>query len=158
MGARCGAVALILCTTWSVAQSRAESPAAACARSGNDDTRKPIPAALVPAVNAVFGTSMPAETAVASTVFRCANGHVLVCTAGANLPCGPANTSRVPGPGASAWCRDHPDETFIPAVATGHDTIFAWRCRHGAPVVDRQVLTVDARGFVAQYWKSLPNH
>ena len=76
-------------------------------------------------------------------------GHVLVCTAGANLPCGRANTSRTPGPGVVAWCRDHPNAAFIPAVATGHDTIFAWRCQGGVPQIGRQISDVDPRGFIA---------
>jgi hypothetical protein len=134
----------------------AEPAAATCARLGDADTLRPIPANLVPAINTLFGTLMPVSMAVATTVFRCANGHVLVCTTGADLPCGPANTSRTPGPGAIAWCRDHPGAAFIPAVATGHDTIFAWRCQDRAPSIDRQVLAIDTHRFIVQYWKELP--
>lgn len=137
------------------ASGRAETPAATCARINTDDTTRPIPETLVPAVNAAFGTSMPTAVAVRTTVFRCANGHVLVCTTGANLPCGPANSGRRPGPGAVNWCRDHPDAAFIPAVITGHDTIFAWRCQNGVPRIVRQIRGIDARGFIAQYWKEL---
>ena len=139
-----------------IARAHAEAPAAVCARLGDDDTARRIPVNVVSAVNALFGTKMSSGEVVASTVFRCAGGRVLVCTAGANLPCGPANISRVPGPGAVAWCRDHPGAAFIPAVATGHDTIFAWACRNGAPRIARQVNAVDARGFVKEYWKELP--
>jgi hypothetical protein len=137
--------------------AHAETPTAACAHLGAEDAPRPIPAALAPAVNAVFGTNMPVPVAIATTMFRCAGGHVLVCTTGANLPCGSANTSRTPGFGVIAWCHDHPDAAFIPAVATGHDTIFAWRCQDGAPRIDRQLYKVDARGFVTQYWKRLPD-
>jgi len=139
----------------SMAPAHAEQPAAVCARIGSDDTLRPIPESLVPAVNAAFGTAMPARVAIGTTVFRCADGHVLVCTAGANLPCGRANTDRAPGPGMVDWCRDHPAADFIPAVATGHDTIYAWRCLDGAPHIVRQIDDVDARGFIAQYWKAL---
>ena len=139
----------------SIAAAHAEPPAAMCARIGTDDTLRPIPEGLVPAVNAAFGTAMPARVAVDTTVFRCAGGHVLACTVGANLPCGRANTSRTPGAGMLAWCRAHADADFIPAFATGHDTIFAWRCVAGAPQISRQVDDVDARGFVAQFWKVL---
>ena len=142
-----------LCTAM---PARAETPAAACARTGTDDTLHRIPDSLVPSVNAAFGTSMPAPEATAATVFRCAEGRVLVCTTGANLPCGQASTSRTPGPGVVAWCRDHPNAAFIPAVATGHDTIFAWRCQGSTPQIDRQMLEVDPQGFVSQYWKMLP--
>jgi hypothetical protein len=150
------ALAVIAIAALSIARSHAETPSAVCARLGNDNTPRPIPPMLVPAINALFRMSMPESMAVATTVFRCADGHVLVCTTGANLPCGQANTSRSPGPGAIAWCRDHPDAAFVPAVATGHDTIFAWRCQGGAPRIVRQVHTVEAHGFITEYWKKLP--
>ncbi len=136
--------------------AQAATPASVCTRIGTDDTLRPIPESLVPSVNRAFGTTMPARMAIDTTVFRCSGGSVLVCTTGANLPCGPANTSRTPSRGAVAWCRDHPNAAFIPAVATGHDTIFAWRCRDEVPQADRQVLEVDPRGFIGTYWKLLP--
>jgi hypothetical protein len=54
------------------------------------------------------------------------------------------------------WCRDNSNAEFIPAVATGHDTIYVWRCHSGTPRVVRQTLHVDPRGFVAEYWQPLP--
>jgi hypothetical protein len=147
---------IVAVTVGLMAPVHAETPTSACTRAGAEDTLRPIPADLVPAVNAVFGTSMPVGAAVATTVFRCVDGNVLVCTTGANLPCGPANTSRTLGPGAIAWCRDHSDAAFIPAVVTGHDTIFSWRCQNGAPRIERQRYTVDAQGFITQFWKELP--
>jgi hypothetical protein len=99
---------------------------------------------------------MPPDMAMKATVFRCGNGHVLVCTVGANLVCGRAKTSRTPGRGQTDWCREHPNDAFIPAVATGHETIYAWRCENGVPRIDRQTLEVDARGFIVQNWKLLP--
>jgi len=98
---------------------------------------------------------MPAREAIATTVFRCAGGHVLVCTTGANLPCGPANTSRTPGPGVVAWCRDNPDAAMVPAVASGHDTIYEWVCRDGVAQIARQALKVDPRGFIVEFWRVL---
>jgi len=80
----------------------------------------------------------------------------MVCTVGANLPCGKADTKRAPSPGVVKWCRDNPDTEVVPAVATGHDTIYAWRCRGGAPSIVRQTLHVDPRGFIAEFWKALP--
>lgn len=150
------AVLVLAALALPVATAHAAQPAAACAQIGTDDTPRPIPESLVPAVNAAFGTSMPADAAIRTTVFRCADRHVLVCTTGANLPCGPANTSRTPGTGEVNWCREHPDAAFIPMVATGHDTIYAWRCHGTAPQIVRQVQDVDARGFIALYWKELP--
>jgi hypothetical protein len=140
----------------SVAHAYAQAPAAFCQRVGNDDTTRPIPEALVSAVNTAFGTSMPARVAMDTTVYRCATGRVLVCTAGANLPCGKANMSRTPAEGEVRWCRDHPHDVSIPAVATGHDTIYQWSCHAGVPRIAGQTLHVDPQGFVAEFWKRLP--
>jgi hypothetical protein len=136
----------------SIAKARAETPTGVCT---GDAAPQPIPASLVPAVNALFGIKLPPEVAVATTVFRCVNGRVMVCTAGANLPCGPANTNRVPKSGVVDWCRDHPNAASLPAVVVGHDTIFVWQCRDGAPHIARQILDVDDQGFIKQYWKEL---
>jgi hypothetical protein len=132
----------------------AQTPAQLCRSSRTDDTTRPIPASSVPAVNRVFGTQLPVAVAVATTVYRCLAGHVLVCTGGANLPCGKANTSRTSA-GATEWCRGNPNADFVPAYATGHDTVYRWRCRDGAAVIVGQTSAVDARGFVAAYWKRL---
>jgi hypothetical protein len=148
-------VVLLAVSTWRARSAHAETPSAICAQVGTDDTLRPIPASLVPAINKMLGTEMPDKMAMDTTVFRCAKRHVLVCTTGANLPCGRANTGRTPSPGAVDWCRDHSGTALIPAVATGHDTTFAWRCQGGTPQIDRQVLEVDTRGFVSRYWKML---
>ena len=152
-GSSAAALAIVLVMA---AHAHAETPAAFCQRVGNDDSTRPIPEALVPAANTAFGTSMPARVAVDATVYRCATGHVLVCTVGANLPCGKANISRMPAEGEVRWCRDHPDDASIPAVATGHDTIYQGACHAGTPRIVGQALHVDQRGFVAELWKRLP--
>ncbi len=136
----------------SIAQARAETPTPVC--TGNAPPQ-PIPASLTPAINALFGINMPPEDAVATTVFRCVDGRMLVCTVGANLPCGPANTSRVPKSGVVDWCHGHPNEPSLPAAVVGHDTMFAWQCQEGVPRITRQVLDVDDQGFIKQYWKVL---
>jgi hypothetical protein len=152
---RCLYVLAVL-AAWSIAGAHAETPGAYCARTVNDNALRPIPEGLVAAAGAALGTTMPPDVAVKSTVFRCANGRVLVCTVGANLVCGRANISRAPGRGQLEWCREHPNDTFIPLAAAGHDTIYAWRCQDGVPRIDRQILDVDARGFVRQNWRQLP--
>jgi hypothetical protein len=142
--------ALTVCS----AEPHAETPAAFCARVGTDDTLRPIPAALVPAVNAAFHTATPVDVATRMTLFRCAHRRVLVCGVGANLPCDKADTSRVSAGGAR-WCAEDPDAPFIPAYATGHATIFDWRCRDGAPVIAKRRFKVDRRGFIAEFWRRL---
>jgi hypothetical protein len=136
--------------------AHAETISAYCKRVGTDDTTRPIPEKLVPAVNALFAMHLPARVAMATTVFRCAEHHAMVCTVGANLPCGKADTNRAPNPGIVQWCRANSDAPFVPAAATGHDTIYEWRCRAGAPQIAHQSLHVDPRGFVAEFWKTLP--
>ena len=135
--------------------SQPASPAQVCHRLGTDDTLRPVPASVVPEVNALFHTRLPPQVAMKTTVFRCDGGQALVCTAGANLPCGKANTSRH-NAGARRWCRANPDARSIPAYAVGHDTVFAWRCRGSEPEIQRQVYTVDYRGFIPAFWRRLP--
>lgn len=149
-------MAMLVLSAIAIAPVHAETPSEMCARVRTDDTVRPIPESLGPAVNAAFGTNMPANIAAATTVFRCADAKVLVCTVGANLSCGPANTNTSSTPGMTDWCRSNPDADFISAVVVGHDTIFAWRCQNGSVGIVRQVEEVDARGFIARVWKTLP--
>jgi hypothetical protein len=123
-----------------------------CRDGQTDDTLRPLPSVLVARARTVFGLHMPAEQVRKTTVVRCMNGKVMLCNAGANLPCGKANTKRTL-PGATTWCGDHPDVSFIPMFATGHDTIYRWSCSGTTAVAGEPVEAVDARGFVAQYWK-----
>ncbi len=73
---------------------------------------------------------------------------------GANLNCGKADTLRTSA-GGNFWCRSHPGAAFIPLFATGHATIYAWRCDGRTAVPQRQVRDVDPRGFTAANWKRL---
>jgi len=113
---------------------------------------RPAPAALQPRIAEAFGV---AAEAAAHSVVRCAGPTLMACTQGANLNCGKANARRAL-PGAAAWCRDNPDSDFIPMFATGHDTIYDWRCSGGKAVAGKTVVTVDPQGFVAENWKALP--
>jgi len=132
----------------------AETPAQVCARQHTDDATRPVPASFVTAINRLFAMNMTDDVAVATTVYRCMDGHVLVCTTGANLPCGKANTARTSA-GAAEWCQGNPNADYVPAYAAGHDTIYLWRCRNGTPDVVGQTSAVDQRGFVAAYWRRL---
>jgi len=126
-----------------------------CGQKETDDTLQPLPQSLVPAAKRLFGLgNMPQQQIRRSTVFRCADGHVLLCTYGANLPCGKANSDRRLL-GAEAWCRDHPDADFIPRFAIPSGNIYNWRCAAGAPQILGQIDEIDPRGFVARYWKPL---
>jgi hypothetical protein len=83
---------------------------------GTDDGLRPIPQSLVPAARRIFSLKMPDQQVLHSTVFRCAKGHVPVCSYGANLPCGKANSDR-DLPGTEAWCHNHPNADLIPRFA-----------------------------------------
>jgi hypothetical protein len=50
------------------------------------------------------------------------------------------------------YCAHHPSADVVPAYATGRTTVFEWRCAAGDPVITRQVMTVDERGFASGYW------
>jgi hypothetical protein len=111
-----------------------------------------VPADLVPALAAAFHVD---HDAVRDAAFvRCADAKLLGCYVGANLDCGKANTRRAL-PGATAWCRNHPDDKNIPMAATGHDTIYEWSCNGRRAVAGRAVMKVDRQGYIADNWKEI---
>jgi hypothetical protein len=91
-----------------------------------------------------------------ASVWRCVDGKVFACFVGANLPCeAKANTDRTPAQEAVAFCQENPDSDFIPAVATGRETVYEWRCRAGTPEIVGQVSEVDAQGYFSSIWFEL---
>jgi hypothetical protein len=126
-----------------------------CRGRATDDALRPIPQSLVPAAKQLFGLSrMPDKQVQRSTVFRCADRRVMLCTYGADLPCGKADTNRHPR-GVAVWCRENPDADFVPNVARPWGSIYDWRCVAGAGEIVGQVEEIDPRGFVNRYWKPL---
>lgn len=97
----------------------------------------------------------PDDLVAAGTVWRCKDSHVWACFVGANLPCSKANTSSTPQPGMTDFCKKNPKAGNIPAVVTGHETIYDWRCVDGTAQVVRQRYTPDAQGFVSDFWYEL---
>jgi hypothetical protein len=132
--------------------SGADAPVAVCRSGVTDDTLMPLPPNLVPRARDLFHLAMPDALVRRTTVYRCMNGRVLLCTAGANLVCGKANTRR-DLPGVATWCRDHRNADVVPMSVTGHDTIHGWRCSDGAPAIVGPPAALDARGFLAGNWK-----
>ena len=114
--------------------SPASAPRAYCAKVVNDDRVRPVPSSLGPAIKRLF--NIGGAYALQTTSYRCADGKSL--------------------PGATAWCKDNPNSDFIPMAATGHDTIYAWRCANGIAVTGASISQVDARGFFVDNWKRLP--
>ncbi|MFL5252537.1 MAG: hypothetical protein ACJ8AI_06515 [Rhodopila sp.] len=147
-----GVIAVIVCAAAPQdAASATDEQGGACQPGLTDDTLRPLPSALAPRAREVFGLNMQDDLIQRSTVYRCLDGRTLLCTAGANLVCGKANTRR-DLPGIAAWCRDHRDADSIPMFVTGHDTIYRWRCSDGTPVI-LATEAVDARGFLSRNWK-----
>jgi hypothetical protein len=122
---------------------------------GNGETwiaEKPIPPELAPGVASAF--EMDLAEARNSSFYRCAEGRLLVCTVGANLPCGKADVRDVID-SASEFCRSNPGSTSLPAYVTGHATIYEWRCDGYRAAPARQIEQVDPQGYLARYWKRM---
>jgi hypothetical protein len=95
----------------------------------------------------------PLEMLQNGSSWRCMEGAVYACFVGANLPCdAQANTDRTPTQEEVDFCKQSPDSDFIPAVVTGRETVFEWRCRDGAPEIVQQVFQPDAQGFLSEIW------
>jgi hypothetical protein len=131
--------------------AKAASPAAVCARISTDDALRPLAPSLVGAARRAFGyTGMTAAEIEHMTVFRCMDAQVLMCSWGANLACGKAETSPSLDSAAN-WCAGNPNAAFIPAYVTGHDTIYQWSCHDGLAVPSNPA-PLDARGFFQSNW------
>lgn len=124
-----------------------------CRPGQTDAAPKPLPPSLVGAARAGFGyTQMPTAMVTRMTVFRCAAGQPMMCSAGANLPCGKADTATTL-PAVSQYCAANPDTDFVPAYVTGHDTLYQWHCA-GGQAVAASPAPLDAQGYFAEYWKA----
>jgi hypothetical protein len=82
---------------------------------------------------------------------RCMDGRLLACFTGANLPCEKMNAAR-DNKGAEAFCQANPDAPVVPAFATGHDTIYSYRCVGRRAEIAGTTFPPDARGFAATLW------
>jgi hypothetical protein len=98
----------------------------------------------------------PVQAFSQGTFWRCMDKQVYACFAGANLPCdSKANTSQTPTAAMNDYCKANPSADFIPAAITGHDTIYAWACKTGAPVIGSQVFHVDSQGYIREIWYAI---
>ncbi len=139
-------------------------PFAYCAAAGTVDepdaryTGPKTPDVIVKGVLKASGASpdAPVEVFAQGTFWRCMDGKVYACTVGANLPCtSKADTSRTPTADEKDFCTANPNADVVPAVVTGRETVFEWRCKDGSPEIVRQVFTPDARGFISDFWYAL---
>lgn len=138
-------------------------PFAYCERVRTDDrisgagstTSEAAAKILAPYVRSAFGLPAAAAPPAGSVFWRCMQGRVYVCIVGANLPCASKADRAKRNPGADAYCRENPDASDVPAFATGHETIYSWRCaagkaQRGAPIAD-----LDERGFRRDLWHGI---
>ena len=130
----------------------AASGAAYCASPAAPRASIPVPRKLEARVAEAFG--LPAGLVRKEGFVRCAGTRLLACVIGANLNCFKANLSRSL-PGASEYCRDNPGAGNIPMAATGHDTIYDWRCVGQRAVATRTVVAVDPPGYDAGNWREI---
>jgi hypothetical protein len=144
--------ALVFGALQCVFPASAASGPAACASGAGPRVPTPVPKDLEAAVASTFG--VPVDVVRHGGFVRCAKGKLLACLIGANLNCGKVNTRRLL-PGARAFCRANPDADMIPMVATGHDTIYAWRCIGRRPVTGNTIVAVDPDGYDAGNWKEV---
>jgi hypothetical protein len=112
-----------------------------------------VPGKLAPLVGRTFGIS--AERARQSAYVRCVGGKLMACWIGANLDCGQADVHRSLL-GGDAYCRENPGSDSIPMAATGHATIYDWRCEGRRAVAGKANRAVDAQGYIADNWKEVP--
>jgi len=152
---------LVMLLAAGAARAADDGLAAHCARVRDDDTihgyEPSLHAGLVSAFERLFPASPapPDERAIETGAhIRCMDGRLLACFTGANLPC--AKMNRNPdNSGAQAFCRDNPSAGGVPAYATGHDTLYSYRCVSGHPEIDATLFTLDPRGFAAELWTPL---
>jgi hypothetical protein len=142
-------------------QDQFSDPFAYCAAVGTLDepdaryTGPDVPEAIVQGLREALDTpdDAPMDWFVAGTVWRCMDGQVWACFVGANLPCtAKADISRTPTSGMVDFCQENPASDFIPAAATGRETVYEWRCADGEPEIVKELVEPDAQGFLSNIW------
>jgi hypothetical protein len=88
------------------------------------------------------------------TIWRCMEKKVYACNFGANIPCdSKANTDQTPTQAMIDYCKQFPDDPFIPMSVTGHAVIYSWHCVKDTPEILDQIDTVDAAGYQSRFWQ-----
>jgi hypothetical protein len=127
-----------------------------CARLGTIDTPEggasPVPTALMPFLRTTLGLSADAPLTPQNYFWRCMNGAVYVCVIGANQRCDAKADRGKRNSGADNYCRENPKATFVPAYATGHNSIYEWSCSAGNAVPGKRTIKLDRRGYRSDIW------
>ena len=122
-----------------------------CAGEASRQVAQKVPAALAPAVATALDIS---PDVAGAAVVRCVGARLMACWVGANLDCGKADIRRAL-PGATAFCRQNPGADGVPMAATGHATIYDWRCVGPRAVAGKIIAPVDPQGYIADNWKEV---
>lgn len=80
------------------------------------------------------------------------NGKVYVRALGANIPCDSKADRSKTNRGAANYCRQNPNAAEVPAYATGHRTVYRWKCIEGQAEHGPTVSATDRRGFRTDIW------
>lgn len=137
-----------------------ESPFAFCARVGSDDRlgRSHGAAggaaleALEPYLHDALGLPRDVSLPPNEIFWRCMDGEVYVCARGANIPCDSKADRSKMNRGAATYCRENPNAAQVPAYATGHRTVYSWKCIAGHAERGSTVSATDRRGFRTDIW------
>jgi hypothetical protein len=150
-----------LLATRARAQTSAPNPLELrCAQVRNDDAVRGYVPTLKNKLAAAFTRLFPDGQAPdedelrSDAQIRCMGGRLYACFLGANLPCAKLDSTR-DNPGAAEYCKDNPQSQIVPMAATGHDTIYSYRCRRGRAIVSGSTYKLDARGFASDLWTPL---
>ena len=124
---------------------------------GADYTGDKVPETVATGLQtALNAPDTPVDVLQNGSFWRCMDGSVYACFVGANLPCeSKADMSKTPNDAENDFCKQNPNSDFIPAAATGHETVYEWRCTDGAPAIVKQAVQTDAQGFLADFWYKL---
>lgn len=80
------------------------------------------------------------------------DGKVYLCQRGANIPCdSKADRSKV-NRGAENYCRENLTASEVPAYATGHRTVYGWKCVDGHAERGPMLIATDRRNFRTDIW------
>jgi hypothetical protein len=129
-------------------------PFATCRANVTRDKPQALPPSLKGRAAAALGPAHDANLSV-GYFWRCMGGAVYVCVVGANIPCESKADRARRNAGAAAYCHDNKDADGVPAYATGHATIYAWRCVSGAAIRGKAVAKLDPRGYRTDIWHRL---
>jgi hypothetical protein len=137
-----------------------EDPFAYCARVDTNDrlgktdgvANSAAFGALMPYLHEALGLQRKASLSAREFFWRCMDGKVYVCARGANIPCDSKADFAKLNHGAENYCRENPNATEAPAYATGHRTVYLWKCSAGHAERGPKAGATDRRGFRTDFW------